>query len=94
MKWQECFKRYKYESINLDDETKRNGIGMFFKEGKRLQELRAIYLSSKKDELFIVLQPSIKVKNISEFCKEWDGLSTLFQTTFLRVCFSNSFGVK
>ena len=22
------------------------------------------------------------------------GLSTLFQTTFLRVCFSNSFGVK
>ena len=73
MKWQECFKRYKYESINLDDETKRNGIGMFFKEGKRLQELRAIYLSSKKDELFIVLQPSIKVKNISEFCKEWDN---------------------
>lgn len=73
MKWQKCFEKYGYQSINLDDETKRKGIGMFFKEGNRLQELRAIYLSSKKDELFIVLQPSIKVKNISKFCREWDN---------------------
>ncbi len=75
MKWQECFTQYNYEamiSTNSVDSTRTLGIEFFLESGKVPDELREVYLSERKDELYLVLQPDPKV-NIEYFCEFWDS---------------------
>lgn len=75
MTWQECFEEYGYHSlINWDTNNIRTiDIELFRKDGKVPQELREVYISSKGDELFLVLQPS-RDEDIKEFCNYWDSV--------------------
>jgi hypothetical protein len=84
--WQECFKNYQYNPLITDDiDGKRSlAIGMFLKDdesckttpsepnnGEVPDELRQIYLSKPKDEMFMILQPKPDT-NIKDFCSSWD----------------------
>lgn len=74
MTWQECFEKYHYKALiakNADD-MRSLDIGMFLEEGGIPDELRQIYLSRQKDELFLILQPKPST-DIQTFCAHWDS---------------------
>lgn len=73
MTWQECFEDYGYHSlIRTENNIRMIDIEMFQENNKVPGVLREVYLSSKGDELFLVLQPS-ENKGLGEFCNYWDS---------------------
>ena len=74
MKWQECFQKYKYtELIDMDEDGgRKTKLDFFCVEGKVPDELRQIYLSECRDELFLILRLS-DVENMERFCNLWDN---------------------
>ena len=73
MTWQACFERYHYQPLIIDntDGNRSLEIVMFLQENKVPDELRQIYLSKSRDEMFIILQPKPKT-NIEDFCNRYD----------------------
>ena len=75
MKWQECFEKYNYDSLIYYEEassTRKLDIEMFLSSGQVPEELREIYLSPNRDELFLILQPKPNI-DVEKFCTYWDS---------------------
>lgn len=73
MTWQYYFEKCSYiPLINNEDVHSRVLDIEEFKDDNDVPDiLRQVYLSKKKDELFLILQPTSNTDIIS-FCKEWD----------------------
>ncbi len=73
MKWQDCFMKSGYiplinegssvRTLNIDEFNDDNGVP---------DTLRQVYLSDKKDELFLILKP-VSNAGIPLFLEEWDS---------------------
>lgn len=73
MTWQECFEKCGYITlINEKDNHRVLNIEEFNDDNGVPDILRQVYLSNKKDELFLILQPAPNT-DISLLCAEWDN---------------------
>ena len=73
MTWMECFEKYVYCSLlNYDTDKIKPEMDFFLEDGEIPNQLREIYLSKCKDELFLILQPD-EDEDIKKFCQIWDN---------------------
>ena len=58
MTWMECFEKYGYYSLlNYETDDIEPEMEFFLENGEIPNQLREIYLSKYRDELFLILQP-------------------------------------
>lgn len=71
---QDLFRENNYEDIEDDADGVKTGLYMnyFYDDDLKPQELKGIYISCNKDELFIVL--SCKGENVRNLCSKWDEM--------------------
>ena len=71
---QDLFRENNYECIEDDADGVKTGLYMnyFYDDDLKPQELKGIYISCNKDELFIVL--SCKGENVRNLCSKWDEM--------------------
>ena len=63
MTWMKCFEKYGYCSLlNYETDDIEPEMEFFLENGEIPNQLREIYLSKYKDELFLILQPDRDVK--------------------------------
>lgn len=73
MTWMECFEKYGYYSLlNYETDDIEPEMEFFLENGEIPNQLREIYLSKYRDELFLILQPD-RDENVKKFCQRWDN---------------------
>ncbi|MDU4891388.1 MAG: hypothetical protein E6344_15265 [Clostridium sp.] len=73
MNWKECFEKNGYKPLikYTENDIATLDIDFFLHNGEVPHQLREVYLSKHRDELFLVLQPD-DGQDIKKFCENWD----------------------
>ena len=83
MTWMECFEKYGYYSLlNYETDDIEPEMEFFLENGEIPNQLREIYLSKYRDELFLILQPD-RDENVKNSAK--DGTTILWHLLILEV---------
>lgn len=79
MRWQECFNKYNYNALILEDESgeRRTDIENFCVSDQIPDELRQIYVGKCGDEMFLILRVN-NVKDMEKFRSTWDNRIMVF----------------